>query len=106
MAFIYVVPPLIYVHPLDKMVEISNTSTDIVLTCMAYGASDYQWLKDNKTIEMNTTGNVTNNLLLTNISPSDSGRYQCVAVNKYGRSYSDFAELIVEGTYMQYSQLL
>ena len=99
-------PPLIYVHPLDKTVEISNTSTDIVLTCMAYGVSHYQWLKDNDTIELNTTGNVTSNLLLTNISPSDSGRYQCVAENKYGRSYSDFAELIVEGMCMQYSQLL
>ena len=99
MVIFHVVPPVIYVHPSDRIVEISNTSTNIVLTCMAYGASHYQWLKDNNTIQLNTTENVTNSLILANISLVDSGRYQCVAKNKYGRTSSDFAELIVEGTF-------
>ena len=106
MVIVYVVPPVIYVHPSNRTVEISHTSTDIVLTCDAYKASHYQWLKDNNTIQLNTTGNVTNTLLLANILPSDSGRYQCVAINKYGEAYSDFAELIVEGMYIQHIQLV
>ena len=79
MVIVHVVPPFIYAHPSDRTVEISNTSTDIDLTCEAYGASHYQWIKDNNTIQLNTTGNITNTLLLANISPSDSGHYQCVA---------------------------
>ncbi|MBC6419940.1 MAG: hypothetical protein GDA44_14845 [Prochloron sp. SP5CPC1] len=34
-------------------------------------------------------------LTLVNVSPSDSGRYQCVAINKHGTFSSDFAMLIV-----------
>ena len=85
---------------MDTTVKISNTSINIVLTCEAYGASHYQWLKDNVTIKLNTTGNVTSTLLLANILPSDSGHYQCVAENKFGKTSSDFAELIVEGIHM------
>ena len=97
MASVHVVPPIIYVHPMDRIIEINNISTSIVLTCMAYGAASYYWLKENHTIQPNTMENMTSSLLLVNIMPSDSGRYQCVAENSYGRTDSDYAELTVKG---------
>ena len=97
--FVHVAPPQIYVHPLNITININNSSTSIVLTCMAYGATSYHWLKDDSQIQLNTTGNMTNALLLVNILPPDSGRYQCVAENNYGRSVSDYAVLTIEGMY-------
>ena len=105
MTSVHIALPLIYVHPLDRIIEINSTFMSIVLTCMAYGASSYEWLKDNNTIQLNTAGNMTNSLLLINILPSDSGLYQCVAKNNYGRAYSDYAELTVEGRNVQSTKL-
>ena len=34
---------------------------------------------------------------LHNILPPDSGRYHCVAGNKHGKAYSDYATFTVEG---------
>ena len=97
-ASVYVVRPIIYVHPMDRIIEINNISTNIVLTCMAHGALSYYWLKENHTIQPNTIENMTNSLLLANIMPSDNGRYQCVAENHHGRTGSNYAKLTVKGT--------
>ena len=83
---------------MDRIVEISSISTSIVLTCMAYGAESYYWLRENQKIQSHTMeNNVTGNLLLVNITPSDSGHYQCVAENSFGRRNSNYAKLIVNG---------
>ena len=98
-CFLHVAPPKIYVHPLNRTIEINDTSTSVVLTCMAYEATSYYWLKDDIKIQLNTVENMTNSLLLVNILPPDSGRYQCVAENSYGRSVSDYAVVTIEGMY-------
>ena len=64
---------------------------------MAYGALSYYWLKENGEIELNAV-EINNNLILTNLMPSDSGHYQCVAENDYGETYSNFAKLTIRGT--------
>ena len=64
---------------------------------MAYGASSYYWLKENGNIPSDAIGSESNVLTLHNILPPDSGRYQCVAENEYGRTYSNYAVFTVEG---------
>ena len=85
---------------MSKIVRITNDSVRIDFICMADGALSYFWLKENGSISSTAEGIKTNNLLLQNILPSDSGRYQCVAVNENGRSYSNYATLTVEGNYI------
>ena len=93
----YIAPPQIYVHPLDKTVRVNNDSTSVVFICMANGASSYYWQRENGSIPSNAVGINTTNLSLHNILPQDNGHYQCVAVNENGRSHSNFAILTVEG---------
>ena len=93
----HLAPPLIYIHPMNKTIEINNDSTNILLICMADQASSYYWLKGNGDIRPDAVGIMTNSLLLVNIIPSDSGRYQCVAENDYGTSSSYYAEINVKG---------
>ena len=82
---------------MNKTVEISNKNVTVNFMCMADGASSYFWRKEKGNISSTAESINTNNLILQNILPSDSGRYQCVAVNENGRSYSNYATLTIEG---------
>ena len=82
---------------MNKTVRINNDSVRVDFMCMAEGALSYYWLKENGNISSTAEGINTNNLLLQNVLPSDSGCYQCVAVNEIGRSNSNYATLTVEG---------
>ena len=97
LVFLHTASPLMHGHLLDETVEIDSSSASTVLTCMAYGALSYYWLKENGEIQPNAV-NINNNLILINLMPSDSGHYQCVAENNYGTTHSNFAKLTITGT--------
>jgi len=96
----YAALPLIRVHPVNKTIKINNDSTDIVLTCMADEVLSYYWLKENSNIPNSAVGTMTSSLILVNVTPSDSGRYQCVAKNNHGNTSSNYANLTIEGRYI------
>ena len=97
-VFVYIaLLPQIYLHPLNKTVRVANDSVKVNFTCMADEVLSYYWLKENGNISSTAEGVNTNKLLLRSILPSDSGRYQCVAVNENGKSYSNYGTLTVEG---------
>ena len=77
---------------------IDNDTTSVTFTCAADGASSYFWQRDNGNISSNAEEIDNSTLTLKNILPSNNGHYQCVAENEYGRSYSNFALLTVEGS--------
>ena len=93
----YVARPQIYVHPMDKTVEINNNSATATFNCMGYGASSYYWQKETGDIPSNAIGIKSNRLVLHNILPPDSGNYQCIAENEHGKTYSNYAMFTVKG---------
>ena len=87
-----------YVHPLDKIIDIANGSTNIDFICMANGSRSYLWETDSgRNISSNAEGINSNHLILHNILPPDSGRYRCLATNQHGTTYSRYAMLTVKG---------
>ena len=91
-----------YLHPVDKFIRINNDSTSVAFVCIANGSRSYFWQRDDgNSIPSDAEGIESNNIVLQSILPRDSGRYQCVAVNKHGRNYSRYAMLTVEGMYLQ-----
>ena len=89
--------PRIHVHPQANIVEINNDSTSVTFVCMDYENSSYYWLRKTGSIPSDATGIQTNKLTLHSILPLDSGHYQCVAENEYGKTYSDYAMFTVRG---------
>ena len=90
-----------YLHPIDKFIRINNDSTSVAFVCIANGSRSYLWQRDNGDIPSSAVGSSTNNLVLYNILPPNSGHYRCVAVNKHGMTNSKYAMLNVEGTYIK-----
>ena len=94
-----------YVHPMNKTFKVNNDSTNITFVCMAYYASSYYWQRENDNIPPSAVGNNSNSLTLHNVLPSDSGCYQCVAVNEHGKTHSNYAKFTVEGKVKVYKSL-
>ena len=86
-----------YLHPVDKFIRITNDSTSVAFVCIANGSRSYFWQRDVGDIPSSAVGINTNNLVLHNTLPPDSGRYRCVAVNRHGMTTSKYAMLNVEG---------
>ena len=83
---------------MERVVELSYNFTNHKLTCEADGASSYNWEKQNDVIPSDSTGVNTNALTLINLQPEDAGNYQCVATNASGSSFSNYADLTINGT--------
>jgi len=110
-VYYYIAIPQIIVHPLNKLVEVNNDSTNVQFTCMAEGAFSYFWQRGgHDDIPSDALGIKTNILTLVNLIPPDHGRYRCVAANQYGRNFSNYAILTIQGmttgVFIKYTLLL
>ncbi|XP_069692853.1 leucine-rich repeats and immunoglobulin-like domains protein 3 isoform X2 [Periplaneta americana] len=94
----------------DPQTQLALKGGNATLHCKAVSSSQIkmtvQWKKDNLDLQ---GGNITNFarspngkgtehesiLFLSNISDSDTGKYQCVASNNYGTTYSQKAKITV-----------
>jgi len=65
--------------------------------CLAEGASFYYWERKDGDVLTNASETNSNILRLVDLKPTDHGQYRCVAVNQYGRTFSDYAVLTIKG---------
>uniref|UniRef100_A0A2S2QU68 Leucine-rich repeats and immunoglobulin-like domains protein 1 n=1 Tax=Sipha flava TaxID=143950 RepID=A0A2S2QU68_9HEMI len=98
--------PIIIIHPESKMVL---ESQNITLKCGVNSTSpekiNFVWKKDNHDLELISTNHYSSfelngvsqysTLNLFNITMSQSGKYQCVASNEFGITYSNRSILSV-----------
>jgi len=93
-----VAKPQIIVHPVNKLVEVNNDSTNVQFMCLAEGASSYFWQRRGQNdFPAGATEIQANILTINNLIPPDEGQYRCVAVNQHGRNFSNYAKLRIKG---------
>ena len=83
---------------MDTVIQLYSNFTNYTLTCVADGASSYNWERRDDVIPSDSTGVNTNTLALINLQPEDAGDYRCVATNASGSSFSNYANLTINGT--------
>ena len=98
--FLIGILPFITQHPMNIIINLTNHTTNVSLTCEADGASSYNWERQNDVIPSDSTGVNTNILTLINLQPEDAGNYRCVATNASGSSQSNYAAVTINGTYI------
>ena len=87
-------------HPMSQVVCLRSNFTNITLTCKADGASSYYWERKHDDIPSSAIGVKTSSLTLIDLQLEDAGQYRCVATNNSGSTKSDYAVLILKGTYL------
>ena len=78
------VPPVIMVHPVKYINSTENATIKLSCKAEVEKFTSYEWKKDG--IQLFNQKNST--LVLTNVTPSDSGNYTCVVTNQVGSTTS------------------
>ena len=82
------------VIPSSQSVEMTRNATfTTIITGMGSSNFTYQW-RHNGTI---ISGETNNTLIITTLSPDDTGIYNCTVINQYRDSDSSSASLTVTG---------
>ena len=88
--------PTFTVHPMDIKIHLSDTSS----CCNANEALSYCRERQNSDILPDATGANSDTLVIENLLPAFSYKYQCVASNEYGENPSSYATLTILGKYL------
>ena len=87
-------------HPMSQVIDLRSNFTNITLTCKTDGVSSYYWERQDDGIPSGAIGVNSSSLTLINLQLKDAGQYRCVATNNDGSTKSDYAVLILRGTYI------
>ena len=60
----------------------------------------YTWIKRNDVLPLRAQGINSSCLTIVNLTPKDSGEYQCVLSNGTGRISSKFSTVKIKGSYL------
>ena len=82
---------------MSDIISLLTNNYNYSLTCVADGATLYNWERQSGSIPSGATGVNTNTLTIINLTPEDTGNYRCVATNASGSSPSNYATLTVNG---------
>jgi hypothetical protein len=94
-----VLPPVITQQPQSQSVS-SYNSASFTVSATGTGPLSYQWRKNGTNLVDggNVSGSATTNLVLTNVSLSDTGNYDVIVGNPYATTNSTVAVLTVPQT--------
>ena len=89
--------PIIMVIP-GPVVNLTVNDYNLTMKCLPDKNSfNYKWIKKNDVLPLRAQGVNTSNISIVNLTPEDSGDYQCVMSNRTGTISSNFSTINITG---------
>ena len=90
-------PPIIIVVP-GPVVHLTVNNYNLTMKCLYHMNNfNYKWIKKNDVLPLRAQGVNTSQLTIVNLTPEDSGDYQCVMSHRLGAISSNFSTVIILG---------
>jgi len=85
-------------HPEGTIIDLYTNNFNLTLKCRATGLQlEYSWTKNNAPIIPSDRYMIGPDLVIINVTPSDTGSYQCIVNSVNTAVSSRFATVIVKG---------
>ena len=89
--------PIIMVIP-GPVVNLTVNDYNLTMKCLPDKNNfNYKWIKKNDVLPLRAQGVNTSNMSIVNLTPEDSGDYQCVMSNRTGTICSNFSTINITG---------
>ena len=97
-AIYYLDPPSLPVVITDPIVNLTVNNYNLTMKCSPDKNNfKYKWIKKNDVLPSRAQGVNTSQLTIVNLTPEDSGDYQCIMSNSTGTIRSNFSTVSVIG---------
>ena len=94
----YIDPPPLPVVLSDPVVHLTVNNYNLTMKCLPDKSNfNYKWIKKNDVLPLRAQGVNTSQLTIVNLTPEDSGDYQCVMSNNTGTISSNFFTVNIRG---------
>ena len=88
-------PPVVFSDP---VVHLTVNNYNLTMKCSPTKSNfNYKWIKKNDVLPLRAQGINTSQLTIVNLTPEDSGDYQCVMSNSTGTISSSFSTVNIIG---------
>ena len=82
----------------DPVVNLTVNNYNLTMKCLPDKSNfNYKWIKKNDVLLLRAQGVNTSQLTIVNLTPEDSGDYQCVMSNSTGTINSNFFKVNIRG---------
>ena len=82
----------------DPVVHLTVNNYNLTMKCLPNKNNfNYKWIKKNDVLPLRALGINTSQLTIVNLTPEDSGDYQCVMSNSTGTISSNFFRVNIKG---------
>ena len=90
--------PTVAVIP-GQQIELTVNNFTLLMKCLSYDMTNltFKWEKKNSKLSPTAQGMHSDQLIITQLSPTDSGEYRCMVSNSTGMIASDYSLVTIKG---------
>ena len=82
-----------------QQIELTVNNFTLLMKCLSYNMTNltFKWERKNSELPPTAQGVLSDQLIITQLSPKDSGEYKCTASNSTGMIASDYSLVTIKG---------
>ena len=89
--------PTVTVLP-TQQIELTDNNSTLLMKCLSYNVNfNFKWEKKNSWLPSRAQGVNSEQLIITELNPNDSGQYRCIVSNSTGKIASDYSLVTIRG---------